>query len=408
MVDERAACSLFYLMEIIGNRYNYSGYWTIMERKDFSKRKSFPGTTGNRFDVILHFADIIQKIPLPIFAAILLGLAIFPGRGKWYLVLGLWIFQLSDWVLLASLSYAGKSFGPAKPSVLILATARIVVAFFPLWIAIPAEVIGTGLVFYGFWIEPHAIRLTHQILKSPKLGKMPPLRIMHLGDLHVERVTQRERQLNEMIRSLKPNIILFSGDFLNLSNLRDPASWKAMQTIVGEWTAEEGVYAVLGSPAVDLPDVIPGLVDGLPLQLLNNQVVKISYHDTNINILGLTCSHKPFIDAPELNKLVDDVLENEFTLLLYHSPDLAPDAAAMGIDLQLSGHTHGGQVRLPWVGALYTGSLYGKVFESGRKQIGNMTLYISRGIGLEGAGAPRVRFFCPPEIILWELSGTSD
>ena len=91
--------------------------------------------------------------------------------------------------------------------------------------------------------------------------------------------------------------------------------------------------------------------------------------------------------------------------MLYHSPDLSPIAAQTGVDLQLSGHTHGGQVRIPLWGAIVTGSLYGKRFEMGLKHVGDMTLYITRGIGMEGAGAPRVRFLCPPEIILWEISG---
>ena len=97
---------------------------------------------------------------------------------------------------------------------------------------------------------------------------------------------------------------------------------------------------------------------------------------------------------------------DSFTILLYHSPDLAPQAAGLDIDLQLSGHTHGGQVRLPGLGAIVTGSLYGRRFQSGKYSLGNMTLYITRGIGLEGAGAPRVRFLCPPEITVWEISGS--
>jgi predicted MPP superfamily phosphohydrolase len=91
--------------------------------------------------------------------------------------------------------------------------------------------------------------------------------------------------------------------------------------------------------------------------------------------------------------------------LLYHTPDLAPEAAEAGIDLQLSGHTHGGQVRLPFFGALFAGSLYGKRYEVGRLSEGALTLYVTRGIGMEGKGAPRVRFLSPPEITLWELSG---
>jgi predicted MPP superfamily phosphohydrolase len=95
----------------------------------------------------------------------------------------------------------------------------------------------------------------------------------------------------------------------------------------------------------------------------------------------------------------------DFNLLLHHSPDLAAYASNAGIDLQLSGHTHGGQIRLPLYGAIVTGSLYNKKFESGRYQVHDMTLYVTHGIGMEGCAAPRVRFLCPPEIILWEISG---
>ncbi|MCA1553353.1 MAG: metallophosphoesterase, partial [Chloroflexi bacterium] len=95
-----------------------------------------------------------------------------------------------------------------------------------------------------------------------------------------------------------------------------------------------------------------------------------------------------------------------FTILLYHSPDLAPQAAALGtIDLQLAGHTHGGQVRLPFYGALLTSSLYGKQLEMGLYQLRDMLLYVSRGVGLEGMGAPRARFRCRPEVTLITLRG---
>jgi len=62
-------------------------------------------------------------------------------------------------------------------------------------------------------------------------------------------------------------------------------------------------------------------------------------------------------------------------------------------------------VRVPGWGALITGSLYGKSFEMGRYEVGGMTLYVTRGVGLEGALAPRVRCLCPPEAVLWELGG---
>jgi predicted MPP superfamily phosphohydrolase len=133
----------------------------------------------------------------------------------------------------------------------------------------------------------------------------------------------------------------------------------------------------------------------------------VGVHDGfTLNIYGLECTHDPNHDARLLENLLStNPIEDSpgFNLLLYHSPDIAPTVAQLGFDLQLSGHTHGGQVRLPLFGALITGSLYRKKFEAGRYSVGPMELYVSRGIGLEGGGAPRVRFLCPPEVILWEI-----
>jgi len=95
-------------------------------------------------------------------------------------------------------------------------------------------------------------------------------------------------------------------------------------------------------------------------------------------------------------------------VLMYHSPDLMPVAARLGVALYVCGHTHGGQVRLPRYGALVTSSRYGKHYEMGHYHEGSTHLYVSRGVGFEGLGAPRVRFLCPPEVTLWHLTGSGD
>ena len=77
-----------------------------------------------------------------------------------------------------------------------------------------------------------------------------------------------------------------------------------------------------------------------------------------------------------------------FTILLYHMPDLMPEAEAQGIDLYLAGHTHGGQWRLPGYGALITSSIFGKRYEMGHYTEGGTQLYVSRGLGMEGLFSP--------------------
>ena len=371
---------------------------------EFSGLKTYPGEAGNVIDIFLHKAEYLEEIPGLLFAVMLLVLAALPTFGRWYFTVGLWAFFLLDWLLLAELPKARRSFGPPKPPVVFLAVARSFVALLPFTIALPLQILGTLLVIYGFWIEPQHLKITYQKLASPKLHNTTPVRILHLGDLHIERITAREINLNRLIESLHPDLILFSGDILNLSYLQDQQAWQDARKIMSSWKAPLGVYAVSGSSAVDICENMPKLLDNLPIRWLRDEKIEINIGQDCLELIGLNCTHRPYLDGPRLNTLMERANGN-FNLLLHHSPDLAAYASNAGIDLQLSGHTHGGQIRLPWFGAIVTGSLYNKRFESGRYQIADMTLYVTHGIGMEGCAAPRVRFLCPPEIILWEISG---
>lgn len=372
--------------------------------RDFSNTRNFPGTANNDLDTVLHGFEKIQGIPAPLFTVLLLAVACAFSRLDWKFALVLWGFFLCDWALLELLPHFGKSFGPAKPPVTLLAAGRSLAALLPWPVNLILQLIGTALVIYGFWIEPHRVHVTYQVFASSKLHPETKIRVLHLGDLHIERLTRRENQVNELVKKLHPDLIVFSGDFLNLSYLTDIQAQQDARSILKEWNAPLGVFAVKGSPAVDLDETVAAVLNGLDIRLLDPELVKLPVGADMIQIAGLTCSHKPFVDYPLLQHMIPRP-SDAFTILLYHSPDLAPQAADLGIDLHLAGHTHGGQIRVPGFGALVTGSLYGRRFQSGRYTIRDLVLYITRGIGMEGAGAPRVRFMCPPEIILWEISG---
>jgi predicted MPP superfamily phosphohydrolase len=137
---------------------------------------------------------------------------------------------------------------------------------------------------------------------------------------------------------------------------------------------------------------------------LRDEAVEIDVRGQKLTLIGVTCLHDPVDDAARMAALVEQVSDDCFQVLLIHAPDIAPEAAQVGVDLYLCGHTHGGQWRIPGYGAVITSSAHGKRFEMGRYPVDNMTLYVSRGIGLEGCAAPRSRLFCPPEIILWAIS----
>ncbi|CAG0934132.1 putative protein YpbG [Thermoflexales bacterium] len=320
-----------------------------------------------------------------------------------------------DWVALSQLPRRRRSFGPVAPTLLVLVPLRAVITLAPvllplslLWIATLVEISNfalTGYVLDSLWGEPFRLVLTKLTLKSSKLKGAPPLRVLHLSDFHVERLTLREEKVLKWIGELRPDLIVYTGDLLSFSYLDDERARADCVHLLSQIHAPLGVYAVPGTPLIDTPDVLAAIYPQIPhIRCLKNEAIAVEGYP-QIQIVGLTCTHDPTLDVPKLDRVCANLPPEKYTLLLYHSPDLMPEASRAGIDLYLCGHTHGGQIRLPLWGAVVTSSKYGKRYEMGHYQDGGTTLYVSRGIGLEGKGAPRMRFLCPPEIELFELRG---
>ena len=257
------------------------------------------------------------------------------------------------------------------------------------------------LAFYGLYIEPFRLGVTYLPVQSSAFFPNRPLRILQITDLHVERITVRERAMLEKIEALQPDIIVLTGDYLNIDYKTDPQSIADGHIILSQLHAPYGVYAISGSPPVDLPEVMPALFNGTDIRLLNDEVATVQLPGGALAILGV--SWKTDDGAQILEKLQSKVPENSFTLLLHHSPDLIKPASQLGISLYLAGHTHGGQVRLPFYGAMVTFARTGKSYEMGKYSVASTILYVSRGIGMEGLNMPRLRFLAPPELVLIEL-----
>jgi len=318
-----------------------------------------------------------------------------------------------NWALLWGLRRTGRSFGPDRPSALALTIlimiVTVVLGFLsaPWWLPLLLLAAISAMVYYSTWIEPFRLGVTHQIYITDEWrADAPPLRLLQIGDIHVERITPRERHLNRLIQELKPDVIVFTGDFVNLSNTDDPEAEKAIRQIIGEWRAPLGVYCVSGTPLVEPLERVKAFVNGLDnLKLLPNQWITVHTPGGALNILGLVVTHDMERDRAMLKKMMLSAPKDGLHLLLMHPPDIAPEANGAGIDLYLCGHTHGGQIRLPIFGAFFSSSQLGNRFIMGRYELGTTTLYTARGVGLEGLGAPRARFLCPPEIVLWEIRG---
>jgi predicted MPP superfamily phosphohydrolase len=334
------------------------------------------------------------------------------------------VLILIDGISLALLPRRGRSFGPVTPPLLALALIRTALTFVIglLWNVWPGLLLTTGLnlaivaaSIYATWIEPFQVQVTRAELRSPKLNGHAPLRLLHISDLHVEHVTIREEKLIHLVKELAPDVIVLTGDYLTLSSVQNTAAQTEAHDLLSRLCGVAGprcpIYAITGSPPVDHPDIVPDIFGDLPITWLLDTMKELHLNGHTIRLAGLCCTANRHRDVPRLCHLMNShptqtASPTPFTLLLYHSPDLMPEATELGIDLYLCGHTHGGQIRLPIFGAIFTSSDFGKRYEMGRYEKDHTILYVSRGIGMEGLGAPRARFLAPPEIILWTLSSS--
>ncbi len=243
----------------------------------------------------------------------------------------------------------------------------------------------TAIFTWGGLVEPRWPQLSRETVTGPF---DPPLRLLHLTDLHLEKdFPTREQWMLRQVETLKPDLIVITGDIHQMGN----EDTKSLSRVLSQINAPLGVYGCVGF------DNTRVLHDAAPqLRLLENETATLHHGGRTIALAGLSWSGRH-------TKVYDAMAGADYRIVLHHTPDLAEEAAAHGANLYLCGHTHGGQVRLPLWGAVITLAETGKRFESGRYQVGNTTVYTCRGLGLEPKPAPQVRFLCRPEICLFTI-----
>ena len=367
---------------------------------------------------LVEVTDPFQRLPTLVIYALSVAASCLIAR----LWMNTWVgicfavFLLGDWVMLAALPWFRRSFGPPQLPWLALSALRlvpaIVLALLPGAWRLPvcgSFLVSVSLVAtYACWVEPARLGVTCHTIRSPRLIGCPPLRLLHLSDLHVERLTARDERLLRIVEELVPDIIVVTGDYLNISYTFDATAQRQARELLGRLQAPEGVYAISGSPSVDYPEILAQLMDGLDVTWLRDEVTQLDWHGCHLRIAGIECTEDAATDGRKLERVLKGGTSDAFTILLYHTPDIMPAAAMAGVDLFLAGHTHGGQLRLPFYGAIVTASVYGKRYEMGAYREGRTVLYVSRGIGLEGKGLPRARFLSPPELTLFTLVGSDN
>lgn len=321
-------------------------------------------------------------------------------------VVGAAVFLAGDLLLTFALPILAVSFGKHHFNAAMFFSLRF--SLLLLWLALrllqpsgmaPFWVVNglLSLIFvYSYVIGPTTLSVSHTQLPTDAVTR--PVRIVQLSDIHMERTSLRDKRIPGLVAGLQPDMIVLTGDYLSTSYLTDPAAMENMRALAARLDAPLGVYAVQGT--VDNQDDMLTLFSGTRVQILHNQVAEVTQPDVRIDVLGISDQGRPRVTLAEM---APQLRPGSLRLLLYHTPDLIALAADNDIDVYLAGHTHGGQIRLPLYGAIVTFSDFGKQFEMGRYQVGSTTLYVSRGLGLEGYSLPRVRFLAPPEIVVIDL-----
>lgn len=259
-----------------------------------------------------------------------------------------------------------------------------------------------GSYYYAKHIEPRLLGINEKTISSDYLpDSFNNFRIVQFSDTHLG-FHYDERQLQELVSSindLNPNVIVFTGDLID-----NPDSYNISASLtktLKSLTASHGKYWVYGNHDHGGygTEVIKDVMDKANFKLLQNSHDHIYENGQRITILGID---DMILGKPNLEKALLHTIESDFKILLSHEPDYATISKNYPIDLQLSGHSHGGQVRLPFLGSLYTPS-YATKYTSGPYHFQNqrLFLYVNNGVGTTRLP---FRFLCKPEITIFHLS----
>lgn len=220
-------------------------------------------------------------------------------------------------------------------------------------------------------------------------------RVVQLTDIHHGLYLPLQALMDavEMCNRTQPDMVALTGDFVTYSR----AYVEPMAEVLSTLRARQGVFAVLGNHDFRVgAETITRALRRKGIEVLRNQNTTLRR--------GLDALHVAGIDdlgyRADLPRALRGVATGSPLLLLSHNPGIIRRAAAHGVHLVLSGHTHGGQVRLPLVGSIYGRAPHRQRFKSGLDALGGTKIYVSRGIGMV---VVPLRYRCPAEIPLLTL-----
>jgi predicted MPP superfamily phosphohydrolase len=254
--------------------------------------------------------------------------------------------------------------------------------------------------------EPEDLQVRRQVVdRSANTAARRSLRILHLSDLQADRIGRYQRHALTTALQEQPDLIVLTGDYVQprLHKTRDRAT-ADLNALLREirFDAPLGAFAVRGDVDIDWPLVFAGT----SVRPLTGESVRLTLPAlrSSLTLVGLTPAMSHGRDPRGLLDLVRRAPPADLRIVAGHGPDFVAELAGqVPVDLALAGHTHGGQIVLPFVGALYTKSTLPRAYASGLHDFGGILINVSAGVGMERGTAPQVRFLCPPEISVIDI-----
>lgn len=260
-----------------------------------------------------------------------------------------------------------------------------------------------ALLWYSLIFEPNNIQIERISIAIENLPEeFEGTKIAHLTDFHSYNFGEREKKVLEILEDVDPDFVFITGDFID-NKTEDINSCQEFWRELGN-KYQGKIFGITGNHEYwnnDLdPEDFKNLLEESGIIVLDNKNKKIFQDDEYIYLIGVD---DPHTGNDNLEKAATGTEKDIPKILLAHSPDIVNDLESLekeNIDLILAGHTHGGQIVIPFVQPYWTPTKNHGKYASGLFKISDIYLYVNRGIGM--AVLP-VRFNCPPEITVIEL-----
>jgi predicted MPP superfamily phosphohydrolase len=248
---------------------------------------------------------------------------------------------------------------------------------------------------YATHVEPRWLRTDRATLDVAVVDG-DPIRVGVIADLQTTRITDHERRAIDRLMAEEPDLILLAGDYLQSDGPEFRAELPEARDLLAELSAPGGVFLVQGD--VDSPERMELLTEGLDVEWLDHEVVSTEVGGRRIHLGGIPPSFASAESRATIASLAEHSSE-DLRILVSHRPDAVYEVPEGGADLVVAGHTHGGQVALPFIGPPITLSNVPRdVAAGGLHEVDGVPIYLSVGVGLERHNAPQVRFGVRPSI----------